>query len=243
MLVYYVKKIAFIAMCCAFLSDSCTTMSLNDAMKKSKENRTMQNCEPLPSFVLTQIHGPAFDKRFMSIDKPSDNDEIISYSMDKVDLKRDAEDNSSIYISDDYTELLSETPAWNVDWTELRKGKIRTTRRKRSIQRQNNAKDRAPWQCEKRVKWIHLGPDFYPSHVRTVECTQSNCYYGMYDCVPRKFAIRILQRRRGACSKERDAAKLKSYGFNGKQAEVWEFVTHSLNFCCDCVKSDTHRYG
>lgn len=240
-------------LCCALLGDLCTTMSVSD--KKSKENRPIQNCEQLPLKVLKRLHGPAFDARYMSINKPLESEDISLEAMEIVDRKRKAELRPSFYITDDHTLVLSEEPAWNIQWDSFKNPQTQfsdsQTRRKRSIlpigvdseqqqqqmeklnrqKRQNQARTE-PWRCEKKVKWEYLGPDFHPSHIRTIECTKPKCYYGMFDCKPKQFAVKILQRRRGVCG---DAANLKVYGFAGKYAEVWEWVEVSVNFCCDCV--------
>lgn len=248
MLIHLSKKIVILTMCCALLGGMCTTMSISEA-RKSKEKRTMQNCEPLPLKILRKVHGAAFDARYMSITEPTDNDETISDTMDDFDVKRNAAQRPSFYITDDHMEVLSEEPAWNIDWDTFSSSQKQMKRKKRSLlpigvdptenatqsdelnrQKRQNRGD--PWKCERKVKWVHLGPDYHPSHLRTVECTRPKCYYQQYNCKPRHFAVHILQRRRGACA---DAKDLKMFGFAGKYAEVWVLVEIAVNFCCDCV--------
>lgn len=230
-------------MCCAFLVGSCTTMSISDAIKMSNKNGSTQNCEQLPVEILKRVHGPAFDARYMSVDQPPDDDESISDTMYNVGRKRKADNENfsqrpSFYITTDHTEVLSEEPAWNIEWDKYQAPNSPVTREKRSLpSRESLSRPNAPWHCERKVKWEHLGPDYHPSHLRTVECTQRKCYYQQYDCKPRYFTVRILKRRRGVCS---DASKLKFYGFTGESAEVWEFVEVTVNFCCDCVASNRY---
>ncbi|XP_055298539.1 protein trunk [Sitodiplosis mosellana] len=253
MLAYIIKKIIFLIMCGAFLGNLCTTMSISE--KKSKESQAIKNCEQLSVNILRRLHGPAFDARYMSITQPSDDDDSISDPLDTTGRKRNADSKRpSFYMTGDHTEVLSEEPAWNIEWESFETKITSQKRRKRSLlpigedptksvhqqldtlnrsKRQIRARNE-PWQCERKVKWINLGDDYHPSHLRSVECTQPKCYYNMYDCKPRHFAVRILQRRRGACA---DAASLKTYGFTGEYAEVWEWVEVAVNFCCDCVAS------
>lgn len=227
-------------LCCAFFSDLCTTMTVSD--KKVNE---IENCDELPVNILKQVHGPAFDARYMSITEPSEKDENIFDPLDTMDRKRNAGTNRpSFYITEDHTELLSDKPAWSIEWDKFNSQIGTQTRRKRSLvpigveaklkrnKRENQPARSEPWQCTRVVKWINLGSDYHPSHLRTVECTQPKCYYNMYDCKPRHFSVRILQRRRGACA---DATSLKNYGFTGQYAEVWEWIEVTVNFCCDCV--------
>lgn len=238
----------------------CTTMSVSEfgAMKKLKENRTNHNCEQLSVKILKRLHGPAFDARYMSISKPMDDEDNVMDPTDNIDRKRNSRNRPSFYITEEHTLVLSEQPAWNVEWDSFREEESHSQmRKKRSLvpigvdsketeatqlstesdlqrqKRQNSNQRRSePWRCEKKVTWVNLGPDYHPPHLRTIECTKPKCYYGMFDCKPRHFAVRILQRRRGACA---DAASLKAYGFTGQSAEVWEWVEISVNFCCDCV--------
>lgn len=248
-------------MCGAMLGNLCSTKSISE--QKSKENRTMQKCEPLTVDILQQLHGPAFDARYMSITEPLDgDDDSLEFSLDR---KRNADSNRpSFYMTSEYGEVLSEEPAWNIKWDVFQSKITKQTRRKRrsalpndeestelpeqesdTVDRdkrhnQSNNKLRSdPWKCERKVKWMHLGSDYYPSHLRTVECTKPKCYYNLYKCMPRSFAVRILQRRRGVCA---DAASLEVYGFTGKSAEYWEWIDYPVNFCCDCVSNQSNKY-
>lgn len=260
MLIYIIERIIFVTMCCVLFGVLCTTMSVSDfeAMKKfkDKENPTQQNCEQLPLKVLKELHGPAFNPRYMSINKPLDNEENPMEPNDAVDRRRETNSRPSFYITEEHMHVLSDEPAWNIKWDTFReedsegngqKRKKRdlipigvdanqlatqSTPLQRPKRQYSNGGRSEPWRCEKTVKWVHLGPDFHPSHLRTIECSKPKCYYGMFDCKPKKFEVRVLQRRRGACA---DAASLKVYGFNGKYAEVWEWTQISVNFCCDCV--------
>lgn len=251
MLAYIIKKTIFLIMCGAFLSDLCTSMTISEEV--SKEIRTMNNCEKLSVNILRRLHGPAFDARYMSITQPSDDDNNVFDPLDTADRKRNADSKRpSFYITGDHVEVLSEQPAWNIEWGSFQSPSTNQKRRRRSLipigedpiemaHQQLDALNREkreiqarkePWQCERKVKWIHLGDDYHPSHLRSIECTQPTCFWQKYNCKPRHFAVRILQRRRGACA---DAASLKNYGFTGKYAEVWEWVEVAVNFCCDCV--------
>lgn len=229
------------------LVDICTAMS---ALQK-------QNCDQLPLKVLKRLHGPAFDSRYMSISEPMDGEDN---PMDQTDFdrKRSSNDRPAFYINEEHTVALSDEPAWNIEWDTFDEQPKHSLRKRSPVPIGADVKSQLPdaldtdpailmqrakrqsgnnglfdeVRCEKKVKWIHLGPDYHPSHLRTIECTQSTCFYGHANCKPRHFAVRILQRRRGSCA---DASSLKAYGFNGRQAEVWEWIEVAVNFCCDCI--------
>lgn len=253
------KKIAFFLLCCVIINVSNVTF----ALKKSKG---IENCKQLPENVLRRVHGPAFDARYMSIDQPLDNEEFKTLDPIIVNRKRNIDTSRpSFYLTDNHTEVLfSDEPAWNIQWDTLQTQIINQTRRKRSLLPigdeitelvmssnnlnrskrhiyENNMKNVKiePWQCEQKITWIHLGLDYYPSHLKTVKCTESKCFYKMHDCMPRHFAVRILQRRRGACA---DTSNLKVYGFSGsKFAELWEWVEVAINFCCVCTAASKNK--
>lgn len=256
MLIFIRKKVIYSIMCCVFLVNICTAMS---ALKR-------QNCEKLPLKVLKRLHGPAFDSRYMSISEPDVEDNIMD-DTENTDRTRRADHRPAFYITEDHTVTLSDEPAWDIEWDAFdTRRKSTYSRKKRSpvpIGVDLNPKEVVPdadqlvgmlrkkrqlsnsgifneMKCEKRVKWIHLGPDYHPSHLRTIECTKPTCFYSHAKCKPRHFAVRILQRRRGACA---DASSLKTYGFTGKQAEVWEWIEVAVSFCCDCIAPNNYYNG
>lgn len=253
MLSFKTKQDVFLIACCVFLANVCAATSAT----------MRQNCEKLPLKVLKRLHGPSFDSRYMSINEPKNvEDEKIMDEMENPNRKRRADQRPSFYITEEHTISLSDQPAWNVQWDAfdslLQPAKSRqkrspvpigidvpeipeanqmseASRSKRQIENSGLFNE---MKCEKRVKWIHLGPDYHPSHLRTIECTKPTCFYSHAKCKPRHFAVRILQRRQGACA---DASNLKTYGFTGKRAEVWEWIEVAVNFCCDCV-APSHYY-
>lgn len=90
--------------------------------------------------------------------------------------------------------------------------------------RTKRASDRPSWSCESRIRWQDLGPDFFPRYLRSVECTQTQCYYGHYDCRPRFFTVRLLRRRKGECAALQDAS-----------VDLWVWEERAVAMCCDCV--------
>lgn len=157
-----------------------------------------EECRDFSEIVLSEILGPAFNKRYMSIKQPIQRDYYLSEVSVNGDLKRGTTTSMvpSFYVEDDYAEILSDEPAWivkhshvnfndNTDWKNDR------------IKR--NDKYKMQWECESKIKWMDLGPDYFPRYLRTVECTSKYCWYGHYKCKPRSFTVKILKRRRDKC--------------------------------------------
>lgn len=240
----------------------CTAKSISSPNELLAISRNNTKCEELPLVVLQRVLGPAFDARYMSVNRPMDTDsDYVEMDNDDLDnqFKRKTEDRPSFYVTEDSPRALSSEPAWNMDWEKF--GGIRQKRSidnieieklKRSIpsiklihhtsidkdleesidKMEKERSNTSPWRCENRVKWVDLGLDYHPSHVRTIECSKDKCYYGQFECRPKHFAVHILRRQRGSCA---NASNLKTYGFVGDFAEVWEWVEVAINFCCDCV--------
>lgn len=91
-----------------------------------------------------------------------------------------------------------------------------------------------PWECEAKIKWIDLGPDYFPRFLRTVECTKHVCWYGHFTCKPRSFTVKILRRRSGECVPSESLRKIGTDGLPGDLRELWVWEERAVNFCCDC---------
>lgn len=90
------------------------------------------------------------------------------------------------------------------------------------------------WTCDVAIKWVNLGPDFFPQYLRTVECVQKHCYYKLAVCKPKAFAIKVLRRRKGVCADAANLRKSSSFEFHSAFAELWKWEEVAVNFCCDC---------
>lgn len=110
-------------------------------------------------------------------------------------------------------------------------------RNKRAYGRGSNADSakKYPWKCESSIRWIDLGPDYFPRYLRTVECTKHYCWYKAFVCKAKSFAIKILRRREGMCADASNLRKLSAFDFRGEFGEVWKWEEVAINFCCDCA--------
>ncbi|KXJ82931.1 hypothetical protein RP20_CCG010584 [Aedes albopictus] len=217
-------------------------------------NQQPQNCVQLPAPVLSNILGPAYNSRYMSIDKPPVMDEEPTTG--DMDGKRGASSGfyPAFFVDDDYLEEVGNSPAWAVDHTKdtanrLQKGplnkreafdsllheiesKSRSTRNAR--RNQNGGGASRPWQCDAKIRWIDLGDEYYPRFLRTVECAKTRCWYGHYQCTPRSFTVKLLRKRSGQCVPADQLNKIGVEGLPGELSELWVWEERAVNFCCDC---------
>lgn len=154
-------------------------------------------CRDISEILLTEILGPAYNTRYMSIKEPLQRDYYLSdLPQNGENVKRRTQSNShSFYVDNDYTSELSEEPAWIVKHSNI--NNLNDSRNNERSKRNN--KIRNQWQCDSAIKWIDLGPDYFPRYLRTVECITKYCWYGHYKCKPKSFAVKILKRRRDKC--------------------------------------------
>lgn len=213
-------------------------------------NRRPKNCAELSPPILSSILGPAFNSRYMSIDKPPVMDDEPAHG--EPDGKRYATNGlfPEFYVDDDYTEELGNKPAWLVDHVKLTNNHVlraplskrdangsklanRSTRNARRGQKSSGSS--RPWNCEAKIRWMDLGDEYYPRFLRTVECAKTSCWYGHYQCTPRSFTIKILRKRTGECVPIDETHKIGIEGLPAELSELWVWEERAVNFCCDCA--------
>lgn len=181
-------------------------------------------CTELPQEILERILGPAFNARYMSFTEP-----IESGTRYEDSTKRDTISVPPFYVDDDYIHELGEEPAWSYASHRHLMMMDQSHRMRR------NVKNRRQWECESKIAWTDLGPDYFPRYVRNVECTSKRCWYGMYKCTPRSFTVKVLKRRRGKCVESLPGTKVGETGLHSDLKELWVWEERAVNFCCDCA--------
>lgn len=219
-------------------------------------------CMVLPPTVLSDVLGPAYNSRYMSIENPIEdgvNGNEESYNKYVVQSsptsKRKTNSYRPFYVDDTYVSQISDRPAWEVkhsmaqtsrdkreasddeNWSDNRNGE--KLRPNRNLNSRNGAplppRGERPWKCEAQIKWLDLGSDYFPRYLRTVECTKHFCWYGHYACRPRSFTVKILRRRNGECVSSENLHKIGVEGIPGELRELWIWEERAVNFCCDCA--------
>uniref|UniRef100_A0A182PSP1 Trunk n=1 Tax=Anopheles epiroticus TaxID=199890 RepID=A0A182PSP1_9DIPT len=249
--------------------------SIDDGYSFLSANRQAENaCEQLPPPVLTEILGPAFNPRYMSIEEPPVAEGGGDQASKNPAGKRDAEPFPPFYVDDTYSLELSNKPAWEVKHVADSigstaaapgAGRERTRRdlfnniletlepastpaedtpsrpvrsfggKGRTRSSGSGGGSPRPWECEAKIRWIDLGPEYFPRFLRTVECTRQKCWYGHYSCQPRSFTVKILRRRTGECVQSDRLRRIGVDGLPGELRELWVWEERAVNFCCDCA--------
>ncbi|XP_023029928.1 protein trunk isoform X2 [Leptinotarsa decemlineata] len=173
--------------------------------------------------VLEETLGAAYNPRYMSIDEPA---KTVTSSDNR---KRTTKEVLDFYVDQDFSETIEDGPAWMIkNHVGLTMGGFSHKRYKRGI----NYKQE--WQCLSEVKWIDLGLDYFPRYLRTVECLTKKCWFGMYQCKPRSFTVKILKRRKNRCVAAAPGTIVGVRGLPISLKELWVWEERAVNFCCDC---------
>lgn len=111
---------------------------------------------------------------------------------------------------------------------------VASSRRKRKLpknqptQRPNQIG--SPWHCRLEKKWKKMGDGVFPRQVQTGRCVAKTCMMAMYECRPRKYAIRVLRRLDGHCN------PLPLFGSNTTYEEVWVMDHYKVTVACECSR-------
>lgn len=220
---------------------------------------TNSNCGNLPSTVLSDVLGAAFNSRYMSIEPPKFLEEEMEEKTEKdteeetenensYTSKRNSEIPQPFYVEDTFALEISNKPAWEVRHVSEEHHEnflsadntmtsMKFDRSRRDVHRSNkNMRGERPWECEAKIKWIDLGPDYFPRFLRSVECTKKKCWYNYYMCKPRSFTVKLLRRRNGECVQAK-LHRTSNDELPGEFKELWVWEERAVNFCCDCVAS------
>lgn len=209
---------ARIKFCCELMFAVILLISCRGALVRRKRNVV---CAELPQEVLEEILGPAFNARYMSITEPVENG-----LKDDDSSKRHITPALSFSVNEDYLHEFGDQPAWNVN--NYRKMDTHSRSRR-------NVKQRRQWECESKVIWTDLGSEYFPRYLRNIECTAKRCWYGLYQCIPQSFTVKVLRRRRGKCIESMSGIKVGQVGLHNDLKELWVWEERAVNFCCSCA--------
>ncbi|VEN42209.1 unnamed protein product [Callosobruchus maculatus] len=179
-------------------------------------------CEEMPEYELEEILGPAYNARYMSLTPPPPEDES------RLGAKRGiVSDAVDFYVAHDLEVEIETRPAWAVT-NHVEAAREQSFRFKRDLDYSQE------WHCKQRIKWLDLGPDYFPRYLKSVECLSETCWFNIYKCRPRSFAVKLLKRRRDRCTAAPDDDRIGSSGLPRELRELWVWEERAVTFCCDC---------
>lgn len=80
--------------------------------------------------------------------------------------------------------------------------------------------------------------DVFPPLVETGRCAQSTCMMGLYSCIPRQYAVKVLRRVPDQCNPLPRTAAAAAAGQPNATSfeEVWAFSEYHVTVGCECAK-------
>lgn len=91
------------------------------------------------------------------------------------------------------------------------------------------------WHCESPLRWLDLGPDYFPRFLRSADCGHHTCTGSGFACRPRSFSVKVLRRREGVCAPAGDLPLEEStVGLPSDLRDLWVWELRAVNFCCVC---------
>ena len=113
------------------------------------------------------------------------------------------------------------------------------------------------WQCRSEPYWRRMPAGTFPPYIQTARCRQTRCMLGMYECVARRYGVKVLRRVDGRClpvpliaavaatpTAVNTTALLNGDDFQldldaaggALYEQAWTFVETQVVVGCDCAK-------
>lgn len=140
-------------------------------------------------------------------------------------------------------------PTENGNWTEAkdvtRNSNVTELRNHRGQRRSlSQLQKSSPWQCRLETRWMRMPADIFPPYIETGRCGRSRsarkgnragtCMGGLFECVPRRYTIKVLQRIPG--SRAVRCYPVPTIGVNVTYEDVWMTVDRQVTVGCECSR-------
>lgn len=79
-------------------------------------------------------------------------------------------------------------------------------------------------------QWKKMEDGMFPSYLQTGKCRQEKCMEGLYECTPKRYAVKILKRIPNVCY------PLPVLGRNSSFEDAWTFVNYNVVVGCECTR-------
>ncbi|CAH1796689.1 unnamed protein product [Owenia fusiformis] len=221
---------------------------------KGSKHSVKVDCEPTKVRKLSKMLGPAFNPRYMSIERPTagfsgsamTGVSGLGKARDTRGFMRDqpliikniseATPHLPFRVSHDFKRDLPNEGKYTTDTNNAKPKNSdipSVSHFLESIRTKRSTNNDQPWQCASRIVWFDLGDDHFPRFLRAAECVSDRCWFSHYKCVPRAFTVKVLRRSSDTCKPVSRKAS------NGPQRfeQEWVFEERAVTFCCDCAKS------
>lgn len=119
------------------------------------------------------------------------------------------------------------------DWSDYKKIMLYQSRYghprvKREKGGKFRSKNRLPWSCKFKKKWVEMQEGYFPQFILSGKCKSKMCYYKTKECIPKKYTIQILKRDPNRCN------PLPNVGLSTAYEEAWLIERKHVTVWCEC---------
>lgn len=79
-------------------------------------------------------------------------------------------------------------------------------------------------------QWKKLEEGMFPSYLQTGKCRQERCMEGLYECMPKRYSVKVLKRIPNVCY------PLPVHGRNASFEDAWTFANYNVVVGCECTR-------
>lgn len=216
-------------------------------------------CHPVPYEVLWRRlnleDNPAYGRRMSIVDpttKTGENQWLLHRHQQQQyqgQRHRRRRRSSSTEPRTDASRSLTEWSTDNGNWTgdeDVASSSNVTEPRNHRGQRRSLLQKSSPWQCRLETRWMRMPADIFPPYIETGRCGSgrsrngrkgnraSTCMGGLFECVPRRYTIKVLQRIPG--SRAASCYPVPTIGVNATYEDVWMTVDRQVTVGCECSR-------
>lgn len=105
---------------------------------------------------------------------------------------------------------------------------VSVQKRRRFKSKSRIPQTKLPWTCDMKTEWVAMNRTQFPSFVFSGRCVKTRCFHNRYECIPKKYAIKILERDPNRCN------PIPTYGVDTTYEELWYFKRIHVTVACEC---------
>ncbi|KAL3868410.1 hypothetical protein ACJMK2_041218 [Sinanodonta woodiana] len=160
------------------------------------------------------------------IDDKTTDDQTVGLSSNKfMRRKRDTEAYNADIINSDYTGSVANSNGFLYQSLLYETISIRKSRQRRNAK----TKFHPAWECKMKPQWKTMKKGYFPTKILDGYCQTDKCFFGVYECNPVKYSIKVMMRD------PEDACKpVPLIGLNTTLVESWLFKRIHVTVACEC---------
>ncbi|KAK3609758.1 hypothetical protein CHS0354_029211 [Potamilus streckersoni] len=166
------------------------------------------------------------DSEDEDIDDVTTDDQTVDLSSNKfMRRKRDAEESNVDITNSDHKDSVANSGGF------LYQNLLYQTISKRKSRQRRAAKKKfhPAWECKMKTRWKTMKKGYFPTKILDGYCQTDKCFFGVYECNPVKYSIKVMKRDPDDMCKP-----VPLIGQNTTFIESWLFKRIHVTVACEC---------